>query len=381
MPTHDQFETIIFSQRKAFKAWKGEAVLKGHSHSEEASELVWELLISYGESIDDLDDVREDIYKAAYELATLELPTLQISKLLEVYRDCLLNSMIDALGKTARDQYLSLITFTNLLSSAYCEAHSDQLKRTIRHNRAESLSSELKLAKQIQRHLLPKSIPDIPGFEFAGRLVPATELGGDYWSVKYYKEDDVVTLKLADISGHGVAAATLVAAVKFISGGYYRGSESAAEVMYQTNRVLTKETPYDILVTMAYAWLRPSVYELSVVNAGHEPVFLCHDAACVDVKPTGPVLGVAEIVQYQERVFKLDKGDIIFFASDGITEAGVREPFGMQRLKNIVVSNSSLSADEIADRVIASVMEYEPQPHDDISLLVVKVTGEPPAGH
>lgn len=380
MPTRDQFETIIFSQKKAFNAWRSEATLSGFTPSTEASELVWELLISYGESVDDFEDAREDIYKTAYELATLELPELSISKILDIFRDNLINSMIDALGKTARDQYLSLIMFTNLLSTAYGEAHADQLKRTIRHNRAESLSSELKLAKQIQRHLLPKSIPDIPGFEFAGRLVPTAELGGDYWSVKYYKDDDIVTLKLADISGHGVAAATLVAAVKFISGGYYRGSESAAEVMYQTNRVLTKETPYDVLVTMAYAWLNPSLYELSVVNAGHEPVFICHDSVCVDVKPTGPLLGVAEIVQYQERIFKLAKGDVVFFASDGITEAGIKEPFGMQRLKNLVVANADLSADEIADKVIASVMEYEPQPHDDISLLVVKVTGEPPVG-
>ncbi len=249
------------------------------------------------------------------------------------------------------------------------------LKRTLRHTRAESLSNELRVAKAIQSHLLPKVIPQIPGFEFAGRLVPAMEVGGDYWSVKYYPDDGVVTMKLADISGHGVAAATLVAAVKFISGGYYRGSKSAAEVMRQTNRVLVKETPHDIMVTMVYGWLRPETRRLSIVNAGHEPVFMCRKGLCMDFPPTGPVLGVTE-ADYSETDMQLEGGDVVFFGSDGIIDAGITERFGMKRLKELVIDSSHLSADELADKVVRTVTDFAEQPHDDISLLVVKVKDE-----
>ena len=375
MQPADRLENMMYRQRGVDKAWLDEATRRSASPSDESAELVWELLVTYGESVDDISRASEDIYKTAYELATRQLAEMHIERVMEIYRDCLVEAMLDASGNATANECRSLVRFTNLVSTAFCEAHSDLLRKTIRHARTDRLSNELKLAKQIQGRLLPKVIPSIAGFDFAGRLIPAREVGGDYWSVKYYEDDGVVTMKLADISGHGVAAATLVAAVKFISGGYYRGSESAAEVMRQTNRVLTKETPYDVLVTMVYAWLRPDRCELTVVNAGHEPVFQCRKNVCTDVPPTGPVLGVTESADYQERSYVLTKDDIVFFGSDGITDAGIGERFGIERLKNVVTENADRTADQIADSVVAAVTQYAQRPHDDISMLVLKVTG------
>ena len=65
---------------------------------------------------------------------------------------------------------------------------------------------------------------------------------------------------------------------------------------------------------------------------------------------------------------------IVFFGSDGITEAGVTEQFGLLRLKELVIANSHLSADCLADKVIQTVSDYAGQPHDDMSLVVVRVT-------
>ncbi|MCE5199452.1 MAG: PP2C family protein-serine/threonine phosphatase [Armatimonadota bacterium] len=379
MLTREDLESIIYREKLAHQAWMNKAFLQGIQLPEDVSELVWEMLIAYAEYVDDLDNISQDIYKTAYELAMKLLPSVPIDQILKYYRDYLMDAMIDYAKGQERDQSRQLVKFSNLLSSAYCEAHSDLLKKTIRHNRAENVSRELKVAKQIQSHLLPKVIPKIEGFDFAGRLIPATEIGGDYWSIKYHEKDNIITLKLADITGHGIAAATLVAAVKFISGGYYHGSESAVEVMNKTNRVLAIETPHEILVTMVYAWLDPATYEVTIVNAGHAPVFLCQKGLCIDVPPTGTPLGFAEDTQYGEQRFKLSKGDLIFFGSDGITEAGVGQQFGTERLKELVLSNTHLSADEIANKVVQSVRDFAKQPHDDISLLVTRVTGEPAA--
>lgn len=368
----EAYETLVYQQKRAHKAWMSRVTRQGEKPSPQTDELVWELLLSYGEAIQNFGDAQEDIYKTAYELASLNLTRLDVGRLTDFYRDSLIDAIIDTRDCSTPDGCRSLVHFTNVISRAFSEANSDILKKTIRHNRAESLSNELRVAKAIQKHLLPREIPVIPGYEFAGLVIPAQEVGGDYWSIKHYKDDGIVTMKLADISGHGVAAATLVAAVKFISGGYYRGSDSPSEVMRQTNRVLTKETPYDIMVSMAYGWLRPETRELRVVNAGHEPVFICREGQCIDVYPTGPVLGVTE-ASYEETTIQLQKDDIVFFGSDGIIEAGITEPFGLERLKELVTSNSSLSADELADSVVRAVTEYAGQPHDDISLLVVKV--------
>ncbi len=376
MQPADTLESTMYHQRRAYKAWLNEATRRLAPPSDESAELVWELLVMYGESVDDIRRTGEDIYKTAYELATRQLAEMRIERVMEIYRDCLVEAMLDVSANATSQECRSLVRFANVVSTAFCEAQSDLLRKTIRHARTERLSDEMKLAKQIQGHLLPKVIPSIPGYDFSGRLIPAQEVGGDYWSVKHYEDDGIVTMKLADISGHGMAAATLVAAVKFISGGYYRGSESAAEVMRQTNRVLTKETPYDVLVTMVYAWLRPDTRKMTVVNAGHEPVFLCREDVCTDVPPTGPVLGVTESADYKEKSYALTTDDIVFFGSDGITDAGIGEPFGVERLKNVVTENAHLSADQIADSVVAAVTRYARRPHDDISMLVLKVTGD-----
>lgn len=373
MAANEEFETLVYQQKRAHKAWMSEVSKRGEKPSRTADGLVWELLLSYGEAIQGFEAAREDIYKTAYELASMVLADVDVGRMTDLYRDCLLDAIIETSSTDGPCDCRTIVHFANLISTAFSEARADSLKKTIRHNRAESLSNELRVAKAIQSHLLPRVIPQIPGFEFAGRLVPAAEVGGDYWSVKYWKDDGIVTLKLADISGHGIAAATLVAAVKFISGGYYRGSSSASEVIRQTNRVLAKETPYDILVTMVYGWLRPETRQLTIVNAGHEPVFLCREDLCMDFYPTGPVLGVQE-ADYGETDIQLEKHDIVFFGSDGIIEAGVTEPFGLERLKELVIRNSRLSADKLADKVVQAVSDYAGQPHDDISLVIIKVT-------
>ncbi|MHB9037640.1 MAG: PP2C family protein-serine/threonine phosphatase [Armatimonadota bacterium] len=373
-----KLETAIYKLKLAHKAWLDKVFLHGAPPPEEISELVWEMLITYAESADDIDEVSQDIYKTGYELASKVLEHTPIDQILKYYRDYLVDAVMDYTETDQPSRCRTLVRFANLLSSAYCEAHSDRLKRTIRHNRAERVSDEMRIAKQIQSHLMPTETPKVDGFDFAGRLIPAAEIGGDYWSIKHHVEEEIVTLKLADITGHGIAAATLVAAVKFISGGYYQGAASASEVMEKTNRVLAIETPHEILVTMVYAWLKPASFEVSIVNAGHAPIFLCQEESCADIVPTGVAMGLAEDSKYSEAKFTLKKGDILFFGSDGIIEAGAGKRFGIARLKEVVIKHHDLTADQIADEVVKAVRDYEKRPQDDISLLVTKVIGDPP---
>jgi len=337
----------------------------------EIEKLVWELLVLCADNLNEPSiDTDEEINRIAYDLATIVLKTSDIRTLNQYFRNSLIESILRYLP---HDDTIArrMIHFANLVSDAIRDAYTDRLRRLISRQRTSRLADELMLAKRIQERLLPRTIPKIPGFEIAGRVVPAREVGGDYWSCKYYEEDGVVTVKLADITGHGIAAATLVAAVKFISGGYYRGSKSAHEVMERTNRILVRETPVEVLVTMVYGWLYPETREIDIVNAGHEPVFLCNQGLCIDIKPTGPILGVTETA-YEEVRLKMEPGDILFFCSDGITEAGIGEPFGTARIKELVIANRDKSVDEIADTIIRTATEYAGQPHDDMSLVIIK---------
>lgn len=235
------------------------------------------------------------------------------------------------------------------------------------------LARELAGAKEVQQRLLPGIVPTVPGFEFAGRFAAAGHVGGDYWSVKYYREEDIVTCKLADVTGHGVGAAILVAAVKFVSGVLFRVADSPTFVMERTNRSLLRETAPDRMATMIYAWVYPSTRRARIVNAGHAPAFLCRgaDGQIEDIPATGPLLGLIE-TEYEEIERTLAPGDLLFFCSDGVSEAGNPKLFGEERVKEIVREHRAEHADALADAVFHAAQTCCGPPKDDMSLLVIK---------
>lgn len=236
----------------------------------------------------------------------------------------------------------------------------------------DAFHEELHGAKEVQQRLLPRMVPTVPGFDFAGRYAAAGQIGGDYWSVKYYREEDIVTCKLADVTGHGIGAAILMAAVKFVSGVLFRHSPSPSAVMERTNHSLLRETSPDKLVTMIYAWVYPKTRRVRLVNAGHAPAFLCRVSGAIeDIAPTGPLLGLIE-TQYEEKIVTLAPGDLLFFCSDGVAEAGDPRQFGEERVKEIVREHRQERADAIADAVFHAAATCCGPPRDDMSLLVIK---------
>jgi sigma-B regulation protein RsbU (phosphoserine phosphatase) len=241
------------------------------------------------------------------------------------------------------------------------------------------VARQLDVAKEVQQRLLPRAVPTVPGWEFAGRYASAGKVGGDYWSVKYYREENVVTCKLADVTGHGIASAILMAAVKFVSGVLFRYSPSPAAVMERTNHSLLRETNPDKMATMIYAWVYPDTSRVRLVNAGHAPAFRCRaeDGAIEDIPPTGPLLGLVETT-YDEIDTSLAPGDLLFFCSDGVAEAGDPALFGEERVKEIVAAHRHGSADEIADAVFVAAKACCGPAPDDMSLLVIKAGPEEP---
>lgn len=364
-------ETLLFRFRKGMDRWETSLRAAKLDLHDTLRELVWELLVECCEFVEsELEEPQRDAYRLASDVGRRLAERMDRREAVFYFRDVLLNSIIQEIGEW-QAAVPSAMTFFMAVGDAIWEAFAERLRSSIRQEKRQRLTEQLRIAKRIQQHLLPKSIPEIAGFDFAGRLRPAEEVGGDYWSVKNQEQEGLVTMKLADVTGHGIGAATLVAAVKFISGGYYRGASSAAEVMERTNSVLVRETPNDILVTMIYGWLYPGSREVRLVNAGHHPVFIAREDGFNDIHPTGPVMGLHEC-EYTEHSEVLNPGDILVFTSDGVTEAGADRPFGTDRLKQVVWDNRRRTAGEIADAVIDAVQSYDVAPSDDLSVVVTK---------
>lgn len=305
-----------------------------------------------------------------YEPATELVRRLGLEAALTILRDDLLARLAPVAIELGFGSE-ALASLAAHLGDACWRAYTTGLGSRLHQEEMEALRKELTMAKRIQERLLPRTVPQIEHFEIAGRVLPAREVGGDYWSCKWYPEDDIATFKLADVTGHGVAAALLVAAVKFISGGYYRGAKSAAQVMERTNHVLVKETPHEILVTMVYGWLYPTSRAVTLVNAGHSPLWHLRAGRVTSIEATGPALGLLE-TRYGERRIELVPGDLIFACSDGITQARGADSMGEARVRDVVLAHADRSAAEIRDSVLHAALDFYGSPVDDISLVVVR---------
>jgi hypothetical protein len=378
-------ENVILQENKILTAWLSLVPEEIHALATSLTEPMKDLLLLMYEYLSgERGEVEEDAHHLAYRIAQQVLDEEDYRALIQYFRDALQEAVIEY-TLPGGDRARNLLAFFGTVTDAYWQAHIDGLRKTIRHQFRERLSNELRVAKRVQQRLLPKVIPKIPGWEFAGRLVPALEVGGDYWSVKHYPEDDTLTCKLADVTGHGIGAAILVAAVKFISGGFYRGAPSAAWVMERTNHVLVVETPSDIMVTMVYGWIKPDSGDITIVNAGHGPAFVCKDGKVTDIPPTGPALGLLES-RYGERSIHFEPGDILVLCSDGIIEARSRTPahpremFGVDRLQDLICRHADLPAAQLADKVIQTAIDFSGTPNDDMSLMIVKRTSQEKIG-
>lgn len=305
----------------------------------------------------------------SYRAAGRLLADLGPEPVLRFLRDALIRALEEA--QPAPAERLDLARVAGRISDGVWRCGSDLQASTIQRLQSREIQQELSLAKRIQERLLPSSTPDVPGFQVAGRVHAAAEVGGDYWSCRYYPEDDIATLKLADVSGHGIAAAMLVSAVKFVSGGYYRGAKTASQAMQRTNNIMVRDTPSDILVTMVYCWLFPFNREMTVVNAGHSPLFHFHEEECRMVPPTGPALGLTNVT-YREQRLSLPPGDLFVTCSDGITAPGGPLALGEDWVRSRVLEVRAAPAAEIAAHVLEGALERYGYARDDMSILVVR---------
>ena len=365
--------TLVSGQLRARDAWLRELPAELTHSLLRPKDL--ESLLQRCESYLELDsperlaEIESEVYRIARELEH----RVGHAATLHYLRDGLARALQGFPGAT-ESRPAALLRIIARVTDAVWSAHSDVLEATIHRQREERIMQELKLAKRIQERLLPRSVPVVPGFDIAGKVLTAAEIGGDYWSCKSYPEDDIVTFKLADVTGHGIAAATLVAAVKFISGGYYRGAKTAAQVMERTNSVLVRETPHEILVTMVYGWLYPHSREMSIVNAGHSPVLHYRKGQTRVVPPTGVALGLME-TRYREVRVAMDPGDILFTCSDGVTEPSAEMSLGEAWVQMRLEELHERSAAEMVDVILEDALRAYGAPLDDMSVLAIKCTG------
>jgi sigma-B regulation protein RsbU (phosphoserine phosphatase) len=238
------------------------------------------------------------------------------------------------------------------------------------------MQEEVRLASTIQRDLLPKAAPQIPGYDLAGRSIPAQMVGGDYFDF-IPMGGDYLAICLGDVSGKGLPASLLMANLQATLRGQTLHEIPVKERLTRSNELLYRSTDPEKFATLFYGVLDQQHHTFTYSNAGHENPYLFKSGGEVmRLTAGGTVLGVVDHFPFEEDVVHIEAGNLLVVFSDGITEAFnlVDEPFGERRLEEILRSCMDEPAEKIIDRIVEAVNEFAGQAPqaDDLTLLVMK---------
>ncbi|HTA89287.1 MAG TPA: SpoIIE family protein phosphatase [Polyangiaceae bacterium] len=244
------------------------------------------------------------------------------------------------------------------------------------------MARELEIAAQIQRAMLPPT-PRHPDFEFAGRMLPADEVGGDFYDVLSDPKGDALWISIGDVSGHGVGAGLvmLMAQAAFASHFLNDPAEEPARVLREVNALLCENITnrlHDNKYVTAQLLTYTGAGRFVCVGAHEWPlVYRARTRRCETIEAPGPWLGiVADLPEVPVTVVTLEPGDVLCLYSDGVTEAqnAQGELFDVDRLGAVIAKAMAEGKvlDDVTRAVFDEVEVFSGRHDDDWTLLLAK---------
>jgi len=249
---------------------------------------------------------------------------------------------------------------------------------------ARLYSDRSRVAQTLQESLLPARLPEVPGLEVAGRFRAAgdgSEVGGDFYDV-FPCGGRCWAAVIGDVCGKGAVAATLTSLARHTVRAAARYETGPALLLGALNDAILAQKRDDLrFVTAMLVRLTPLErgVEATYARGGHVPPFVLRGGGKVEaLVPDGPLLGIVEAAVLEERGTVLEPGDALVLYTDGVTEAGAPEnPFGEERLAELLSGCAGALADEIAERVVDTAIAIQDgRPRDDIAVLVLRCPSE-----
>jgi sigma-B regulation protein RsbU (phosphoserine phosphatase) len=241
----------------------------------------------------------------------------------------------DEIGRLSKNTYQVQQKFIEYINELKSKTLSEQ-----------RILADLELAKKIQEEALPKNYFESVEFRIDALMVPAKEVGGDFYD--YFRlDDDRICIVIADVSGKGVPAALFMMHAKELISGLLKSGKDLKEVFKLANNQLLDRNLEGLFLTSFVGVLNLKNGNLNYINAGHEKPIIIHkkDIYELDVKPNFVLAGL-EDYDYEEGNIKLEFGDSIFLYTDGINEAinSKHEEFGVKRIIDSFKENLSIES-------------------------------------
>jgi len=246
---------------------------------------------------------------------------------------------------------------------------------------AQRVRDQVKLAADVQRHLLPDHPPRIAPFDVAGRYEACFELGGDFYD--FIPFGSTLGVVVGDVVGKGVAASLLMASVRAALRAHVEDVYDLDQVMAKVNTAMARDTRDNQFATVFYGTLDAVNLRLTYCSAGHDPALLYRHGQFSELTEGGTVVGLNPHEHFDRALVDLQVGDVIFIYTDGVPDATNfdGEKFGRQRIRDAIAAMADQPAKRIVDHVLWEVRRFmglNRRP-DDMTLVAVRVTDEPVA--
>ncbi len=242
------------------------------------------------------------------------------------------------------------------------------------------MEKELQMAKEIQRSWLPRTLPTVHGYDLAADWHSAREVAGDFYDCFALPNGDWGVV-IADVSDKGAPAALFMAVTRSLLRSAALLAPTPQTALQHTNLSILKDTDTGMFVTMYYTVLHAGG-QITAVNAGHNlPLLYRARRDTYTFLPRGGhPLGWFEDLALQAQTYQLEPDDVLVLYTDGLTEAEnlAHEPYGEDRLVEVVTAYADAPAAEILEAIVHSVQQFmgEAPPFDDMTLVVVRYTGD-----
>lgn len=242
------------------------------------------------------------------------------------------------------------------------------------------VQAELDLVWEIQRKLLPQTVPTPKEFDFTAFYLPSTECGGDYYDLIPLKNGRLAVF-IADVSGHGTPAMVTMALARQNVHQNAHQFDTPGELLAELNRLLFDHLPTNQFVTMHCAFIDPATLRCEYSSAGH-PAPLHHrrgrGARLLQGCEGYPLKLIMREATYKNHTLQLEPGDTLVYYTDGIPElfnlAG--QAYGSERLQAVVEAHAGTqTVNYLESQIVADVMSFSNKPvqDDDITLAILSV--------
>ena len=288
----------------------------------------------------------------------------------------LANTMVNVLSQRLDNTNIS--TFRDLteknrqLQKAFDELKAAQ-EQLIEKERMER---ELKVAAEIQMSILPDTLPLVEGFDFGGRILPARQVGGDFYDF-FALDHHKIGVLIGDVADKGVPSAIFMARAHALIIAEADSLISPGDVLRRVNRHITRLEKSTQFVTALYGVLDINSGEFVYARAGHEPPLILTPQGDVHRLPYKPgmALGLWENIALDEYSVHLPKDSLLVMFTDGMTDCRdpKGEPYGLERIKQTMTGLRNMTAQDGCDQLFDSLMLYQrgAKQDDDVTLVAI----------